>query len=244
MSKRERRDADRGRDGDRGRDDRGRDRRDSQPDEEQQRRGDDLQEGDSLTALKAILAKVAGLLNPLQLTQEESIKLVEQLYGSVLAMDVLLAGEPDDTRKSLILGHIQSTTITREGGKITVEYPKERPQEPAPAAASPAEPAPAPPSSPAPPLTEAAGADGDQATAGDQQMTAGRPAPEPSGPETETGEKPEATPKSLTSRQSGRRRAARQPSQPAAPPTEQAEVSPDEARPSEPAPPEAGPEGD
>ena len=46
----------------------GRDRRDSQPDDEQQRRvGEgDLQEGDSLTALKAILSKVAALLKPLQ----------------------------------------------------------------------------------------------------------------------------------------------------------------------------------
>ncbi|MBC7293092.1 MAG: hypothetical protein H5T84_03100, partial [Thermoleophilia bacterium] len=38
-------------------------------------------EGDSLTALKAILGKVAALLKPLQLTPDESIQLVEQLYG-------------------------------------------------------------------------------------------------------------------------------------------------------------------
>ena len=63
----------------------------------------DLQEGDSLTALKAILAKVATLLRPLQLTQDESIRLVEQLYGSVLDMDVKLAGESDETRKSQML---------------------------------------------------------------------------------------------------------------------------------------------
>ena len=108
-------------------------RRDSQPDEEQQRRpGEiDLQEGDSLTALKAILAKVAGLLATLQLTQEESISLVEQLYGSVLDMDVKLAGEADDRRKSSVLAHIQNTTITRSGGKITVEYPSGKEPKPA-----------------------------------------------------------------------------------------------------------------
>ena len=99
MSKRDRRDSD-GRD--RGRD---YDRRDSQPDDEQQRRAgeSDALEGDSLTALKAILSKVAALLKPLNLNAEESIRLVEQLYGSVLDMDVALAGEADDTRKSWTL---------------------------------------------------------------------------------------------------------------------------------------------
>jgi hypothetical protein len=121
VSRRDRRDGDRGRD---------RDRRDSQPEDEQQRRlGDpDLQESDSLTALKAILSKVAALLNPLQLTQDESIKLVEQLYGSVLAMDVKMAGEADETRKSSVLAHIQDTSVTRAGDKILVEYPVARPK--------------------------------------------------------------------------------------------------------------------
>ena len=114
MSRRERYDGDR----------RPGERRDGQPDDEQQRRpGDEVQEGDSLTALKAILAKVAALLAPLQLSQDESISLVEQLYGSVLDMDVKLAGETDDKRKSSILAHIQNTSITRSGGKIAVEYP-------------------------------------------------------------------------------------------------------------------------
>ncbi|OFW59670.1 MAG: hypothetical protein A2133_01010 [Actinobacteria bacterium RBG_16_64_13] len=114
MSRRDRHDSDR----------RG-ERRESQPDDEQHRRSGevDLQEGDSLTALKAILAKVAALLNPLQLTQEESIRLVEQLYGSVLETDVRLAGEADDARKSSVLAHVQNTTITRSGDKIAVEYP-------------------------------------------------------------------------------------------------------------------------
>jgi len=141
MSRRDRRDMD-GRDRDR----RDYDRRDSQPDDEQQRRsGDgDLQEGDSVTALKAILSKVAALLKPLNLTADEAIRLVEQLYGSVLDMDVALAGEADDTRKSSTLAYIQSTSIRRDGDKLVVEYPtaeelraaQEKPTEPSNAAQS------------------------------------------------------------------------------------------------------------
>jgi hypothetical protein len=132
VSKRDRHDGDR----------RG-ERRDSQPDDEQQRRmGEpDAQEGDSLTALKAILSKVASLLNPLQLTQEESIRLVEQLYGSVLETDVRLAGEADDARKSSVLAQIQNATISRVGEKIVVDYSATR--EPA-AEAAPARPAESP----------------------------------------------------------------------------------------------------
>ena len=125
MSNRPRRDGDR-RPSDRG-DRRDRDeRRDSQPDEDQPRRpGDlDMQESDSLTALKAILGKVAGLLTSLKLTQDECISLVEQLYGSVLDMDVRLAGETDDKRKTAILAHIQNTSITRSGADLVVDYPK------------------------------------------------------------------------------------------------------------------------
>jgi hypothetical protein len=115
MSKRERRDGDR----------RDSERFDGQPDNEHQRRAGETeaQEGESLTALKAILAKVATLLKPLQLTPEESILLVEQLYGSVLEMDVKLAGEADDTRKSSVLAHVQNTMVRREGDKVVVEYP-------------------------------------------------------------------------------------------------------------------------
>ncbi len=117
MSRRERRDSDRHME-----------RRDGQPDDEQQRRSGeaDAQEGDSLAALKAILAKVAGLLKPLQLSPEESIRLVEQLYGSVLETDVRLAGETDDRRKSSVLLHIQNTTISRDGSRIVVEFPSGR----------------------------------------------------------------------------------------------------------------------
>lgn len=86
-----------------------------------------MQEGESLTALKGILAKVASLLKPLQLTPEESIRLVEQLYGSVLEMDVKLAGEADDTRKSSVLSLIQDAVVRREGDAIVVEFPTEGP---------------------------------------------------------------------------------------------------------------------
>jgi hypothetical protein len=131
VSKKDRRD-----DGRRG------DRRDSQPEDDQQRRtGDiDVQEGDSLTALKAILGKVARLLKPLQLTQDESIRLVEELYGKVLETDLQLAGEADDTRKSSVLAAIQNATIRREGGKIVVDYstaPAETPGAEAPAVGTP-----------------------------------------------------------------------------------------------------------
>lgn len=151
MSKRDRHDGDR----------RG-DRRDNQPEEEQQRRlGDaEMQESDSLTALKAILSKVAALLNPLQLTQDESIRLVEQLYGNVLETDVKLAGETDDTRKSSVLAQIQNATIAREGGKIVVHYPTDRETssatrggETAAASVEPVAPAPAAPAAPPAPAT-------------------------------------------------------------------------------------------
>lgn len=116
MSRKDRRDGER----------RPSERRDSQPDDEGQRRSNEPnpQESDSLTALKAILAKVAALLEPLRLTADESIRLVEQLYGSFLETDVKLAGEADDRRKSSVLAHINNTTVTRGGdNKIVVEYP-------------------------------------------------------------------------------------------------------------------------
>jgi len=126
MSRRDRRDSDR-RDGDRRDGDRRPgDRRDVQPDDDQQQRlGEgELQESDSLTALKAILARVAALLQPLQLTQDESIRLVEQLYGSVLDMDVRLAGEADDRRKSSVLAQIQNAVVTRGAdNRIVVHFP-------------------------------------------------------------------------------------------------------------------------
>jgi hypothetical protein len=124
VSRRDRRDGERRDDR---RDERRDDRRDGQPEDEQQRRAGetDAQEGESLTALKGILAKVASLLKPLQLTPEESIRLVEQLYGSVLEMDLKLASESDDTRKSSVLAHIQNTVVRRDGEKLVVEYPAE-----------------------------------------------------------------------------------------------------------------------
>jgi hypothetical protein len=116
MSRKDRRDGER----------RPSERRDSQPDDEGQRRSNEPnpQESDSLTALKAVLAKVAALLEPLRLSPDESIRLVEQLYGSFLEADVRLAGEADDRRKSSVLAHINNTTVTRGAdNKIVVEYP-------------------------------------------------------------------------------------------------------------------------
>jgi hypothetical protein len=116
MSRKDRRDGDR----------RPGERRDSQPEDEQQRHtGEpDAQEGDSLTALKAILAKAAAVFQPLQLTQDECVKVVEQMYGSVLEMDLKLAGETDDKRKASVSAHIQNTTVTRgSDNRIFVEFP-------------------------------------------------------------------------------------------------------------------------
>jgi len=102
-------------------------RRDSQPDDEQRRQPGDLdkQEGESLTALKAILGKVAALLPELKLKPDESVSVVEQLYGSVLEMDLKLAGETDDKRKASVLAHIKNTKVTRANGKVVVEFPKD-----------------------------------------------------------------------------------------------------------------------
>ena len=119
VTKKERRDPERQEDG---RDE----ARENQPEQEHKPRSDqELQEGDSLTALKAILAKVAALLKPLRLTPEEAIRLVEQLYGRVLEMDVRLAGEADDTRKSPVLTDIQETVVRRDGDGLVVEFPQD-----------------------------------------------------------------------------------------------------------------------
>ena len=185
MSKRDRRDND-GRERDR-RDD----RRDWQDDEGQQRRmGEgELQESDSLTALKAILSKVASLLRPLNLSAEEAIRLVEQLYGSVLDIDVALAGEADDTRKSSTLAYIYKTTIRREGDKLAVEFPTaeelrrgDAPAETAPAAQTQA-PAPQAPAQAAPaPAARAATAQEPAGAAPSEAAPATAPAPRPPRP--------------------------------------------------------------
>jgi hypothetical protein len=100
----------------------------------------DMQEGESLTALKGILAKVASLLRPMQLTQDESIRLVEQLYENVLDMDVKLAGESDETRKSQVLSHIQNVVVRREADRLVVDYPLAQPQPSERVGAAPAQP--------------------------------------------------------------------------------------------------------
>lgn len=101
-------------------------RYESQPDQEQETTAGDetpRQEGDSLSALKAILSKVAALLKPLLLTPDEATKLVEDLYSSVLARDLQLAGEADDTRKSAVLAYLEHIQVSRQDGRIVIEYP-------------------------------------------------------------------------------------------------------------------------
>jgi hypothetical protein len=183
VSKRERRDSDRWSE-----------RRESQPEEEQQRRSgeSDAQEGDSLAALKAILSKVAAVLKPLQLTPEESIRLVEQLYGSVLETDLRLAGEADDTRKSSVLALIQNTTITRDGDRIVVEFPTARSREPEqPTTVSPASPSPV--RSQAPAARDAGrGATGETAAPGAPRALESEPARASQRPRGRSGQAPSA----------------------------------------------------
>src|SRR5665648_1118390 len=86
-----------------------RDRRDNPPKRDSGRGRDDINEveRESLTAVEGILGKVAGLLKPLGLSPDESTKLVEEMYESVLEVDRKNAGEPDDLRRrapSLFLG--------------------------------------------------------------------------------------------------------------------------------------------
>lgn len=122
MSRKDRRNGDR----------REQERRNGQADDEIMPRTSEveIQESDSVSALKAILSKVAGLLRPLQLTADEAIGLVEKLYGSVLDADMRLAGETDDTRKSSVLAYIQETVIRREGEALRVEFPSTEPTTP------------------------------------------------------------------------------------------------------------------
>jgi hypothetical protein len=109
-------------------------RRENSQDQDQNRGEQELQEGDSLSALKVILAKVAALLKPLQLNSDEANKIIEQLYGSILEMDSKLAGESDDTRKAAFLAYIKGADIRREGGQIVIDH-----RQSAPAAAPPVE---------------------------------------------------------------------------------------------------------
>jgi len=178
MSKRDRRDGD-GRDRDRR--DMGRDRDRDWEDEGQQRRSGEgeILEGDSLTALKAILSKVATQLKPLNLSADESIRLVEQLYGRVLDMDSALAGEADDTRKSSTLAYLQNTAIRREGDRVVVDFPTPedlRAAEAAKAAPGAETAAPAAPQPQRPPQTAPA-----QASPAQAARTAEAPAPAPFG---------------------------------------------------------------
>lgn len=100
-------------------------RKDPAPERERGRDGEpDLGEGerDSLVALKNILGKVSGLLKPLGLTPEESTRLVERMYESVLEMDRHLAGETDEDRRRALLTHVQNADIRRVDEELVIDY--------------------------------------------------------------------------------------------------------------------------
>ncbi len=104
-----------------------RDRRDNPPERDSGRGRDDINEveRESLTALKGILGKVAGLLKPLGLTPDESTKLVEEMYESVLEVDRKNAGEPDELRRRALLDHVRNANIRRVDGELVVDYPQQ-----------------------------------------------------------------------------------------------------------------------
>jgi hypothetical protein len=111
VARRERRDGAGDRDGYRDRDrERGPDQEPIEP------------ERDSVTALKTILTKVAGVVKPLGMNAEESTDLVQRMYETALELDTRLAGEPDDRRKSMILDHIRGADIRREDEVLVVDY--------------------------------------------------------------------------------------------------------------------------
>jgi hypothetical protein len=100
-------------------------RKDPPPDRERGRDTEpDLGEGerDSLVALKNILGKVAGLLKPLGLSPEESTRLVERMYESVLEMDRHLAGESDEDRRRALLMHVQNADVRRVDDELVIDY--------------------------------------------------------------------------------------------------------------------------
>jgi hypothetical protein len=79
-------------------------------------------ERDSLVALKTILGKISGLLKPLGLSAEESTRLVERMYESVLEMDRLLAGESDEERRKALIAHVQNAEVRRVDDNVVIDY--------------------------------------------------------------------------------------------------------------------------
>ncbi|HZK49668.1 MAG TPA: hypothetical protein VFD74_08720 [Thermoleophilia bacterium] len=80
-------------------------------------------ERETLTALKAILVKVASVVKPLGLTPEESTDLVQRMYGMVLELDAAMAGETDESRKASMVAHVKSSVIRREDDVLVVDHP-------------------------------------------------------------------------------------------------------------------------
>lgn len=102
-----------------------RDRRDNPPEKDADSNGGMTEmERESLSALKGILSKVAGLLKPLGLSPEESTYLVETMYESVLELDRANAGEPDDVRRKAILQHVNDAEVRRVDDELKVEFPR------------------------------------------------------------------------------------------------------------------------
>jgi hypothetical protein len=80
-------------------------------------------ERETVTALKTILVKVAGVVKPLGLTAEESTDLVQRMYGSVLELDAAMAGETDEVRKTAMITHVRDAVIRREDEVLVVDHP-------------------------------------------------------------------------------------------------------------------------
>ena len=104
-----------------------RDNQDNQPDRNgAQASGPAIEpERETVTALKAILVKVAGVVKPLGITAEESTELVQRMYGSVLELDAAMAGEADETRKAAMIAHVRDASIRREDDVIVVDHPQQ-----------------------------------------------------------------------------------------------------------------------
>ena len=100
-----------------------RDDYESQPDRNGPQGAPHEPERETLTALKAILVKVAGVVKPLGLTADESTDLVQRMYGSVLELDAAMAGETDEARKISMVAYVNSAVIRREDDVLVVDHP-------------------------------------------------------------------------------------------------------------------------
>ena len=100
-----------------------RDDYDNQPDRNGPQGAPHEPERETLTALKAILVKVAGVVKPLGLNPDEATDLVQRMYGSVLELDAEMAGETDETRKASMVAYVTTAVIRREDDVLVVDHP-------------------------------------------------------------------------------------------------------------------------